>query len=305
MAAALPLVTATAPSSCIPLALNDTVSGSGASTPTLNSPAKSKPRKEPPQPCEEEMQGEAGSEAYPPPLTPTVDPIVAFPTTGQPVSDTMLKDMLLSLRASLQVGILTCINQHIAEIQERGDWVDHVENSLTKFTENYNTLVDSHTAQTEDITWIKAKLADLEERSRRNNLKIRGIPELVQSAQIPHFVRDLLLAVIPNFTSTDLTIDRIHQVPKPSFLPAEIPSNVILRIHFFQVKEQLLEAFHLPSQLPEKASGLRLLPDLSQYTLQQCKNLQTIMKALHNDNLPYKWKYLSKLEVTVPIKVPQ
>lgn len=38
------------------------------------------------------------------------DPITFFPTTGQPVSDSTLKDMLLSLRVSLQADMLSCIH---------------------------------------------------------------------------------------------------------------------------------------------------------------------------------------------------
>lgn len=120
---------------------------------------------------------------------------------------------------------------------------------------NYNTLVDADMARCEDITWFKEKLADLEDRSRQNNLKIHGIPESVQLSQLPHFVGDLISAVIPSLSSADLTIDRIHHVPKLSYLPAEIPRDVIMWIHFFQVKAQLLAAFCHPDFLPAAASS--------------------------------------------------
>lgn len=54
------------------------------------------------------------------------DPIGAFPTSGQPVSDTMLKDMLLSLRSFLHANMLSCIHQFKAEIQGLGDRVTRV-----------------------------------------------------------------------------------------------------------------------------------------------------------------------------------
>lgn len=238
------------------------------------------------------MQKEVGADSAAPAPRIHSDPIAAFPTSDQPVSDTVLKDMLLSLRAPLQADMVSCMAQHKVEIQELGERVDHVENTLSDFTEDYNTLVDAYSAQHEDISWIKAKLEYLKDRSRRNNLKIRGIPESIQSSQLCYFMRELLLAVLLNLTSADLKIDRSHSVPKPSFLPTEIPRDVI----FFQVKKQLLEAFRHPSQLPEKASTLCLLPDLSQYTLQQPKNLLTITKVLQNHNIPY--KYPAKLEIT-------
>lgn len=48
---------------------------------------------------------------------------------------------------------------------------------MGEFASHFNELVDVHSEHEEDVEWIKAKLADLEDRSRWNNLKIRGIPE--------------------------------------------------------------------------------------------------------------------------------
>lgn len=146
--------------------------------------------------------------------------------------------------------------------------------------------------------WIKIKLVDLEDRSRRNNLRISGIPESVQSSQLPHFVCNLFAAVILSLSTADHTIDRVHRVPKLSFLPEEVPRDVILQVHFFQVKEQLLAAFYRPYQLPEQVVKLQLLPDLSQFALQQHKNLISITKAFKNHNILYKWKYMVKLKIT-------
>lgn len=129
------------------------------------------------------------------------------------------------------------------------------------------------------------KLADLEDRSRRNNLKIRGIPKSISAQQLPNFACDLFQTVIPSLSPTDLTIDRIHRVPKPTFLPQEVPRDVLLRVHFFQIKEKILHAFRTADNLPDQAANLQVLPDLSQYTLQQRRNLATLTKALRNHKI--------------------
>lgn len=43
------------------------------------------------------------------PETDHSDLFASFSTPGQPVTDTVLKDMLLSLRSSLQADMLTCL----------------------------------------------------------------------------------------------------------------------------------------------------------------------------------------------------
>lgn len=40
----------------------------------------------------------------------------------------------------------------------------------------HNDVVNVDCSQEQEIVWMKAKIEDLEDRSRRNNVKIRGIP---------------------------------------------------------------------------------------------------------------------------------
>lgn len=108
--------------------------------------------------------------------------------------------------------------------------------------ESHNDMVDAHTAHFEDIAWLKSKVADLEDCSRHQNLKLRGIPESVQPSKLPHYVRDLFQATAPSLSPADLTMDRIHRIPKPPFLP-QVPRDVPLWMNYYQVKETILSAF--------------------------------------------------------------
>lgn len=53
-----------------------------------------------------------------------------------------------------------------------------------EYATTINDLVDAHDMVEKEHMWIKAKLADLEDGSRRNNVKIRGIPESIQSPEL-------------------------------------------------------------------------------------------------------------------------
>lgn len=116
----------------------------------------------------------------------------------------------------------------------------HLELSMGTCTDSFNNMADAHVAPADKIAWFKSKVVDQEDRSRRNNMKIRGILESLQPSQLPHYARDLFQVVVPSLTSADLTIDRIHKIPKPSFLPDEVPWNVHLWMHYFQAKETVL-----------------------------------------------------------------
>lgn len=54
------------------------------------------------------------------------------------------------------------------------------------------------------------------------------------------YAKDMFSFFLPEATPLHPTIDRIHRLPKPPYLPENIPCDDITRIHFFHIKEQLL-----------------------------------------------------------------
>lgn len=113
--------------------------------------------------------------------------------------------------------------------------MDRVESKIDEYASSDNVLVDAHTAQGEEISWLKDKVTDMEDRSRRNNLKIRGIPESVPLNQL-QYAQTLFSTLVPTLTPQDLIVDRIHRVPKPSFLPDKNQKDVLLRVHYYHMK---------------------------------------------------------------------
>lgn len=75
-----------------------------------------------------------------------------------------------------------------------------------------------------------AKIADLEDRSRQNNIKFKDIPELIKSAELTTYLQHLFLKLLPHLTTADLTKAGAQKVPKP-----DITKNVLMGI--FQCQE--------------------------------------------------------------------
>lgn len=77
-------------------------------------------------------------------------------------------------------------------------------------------------------------------RARRYNPKIREIPESVQQGDLREYTITLFKGILPELTDLDVTIDRIYRLPKPAYLPEQIPRDVILRLHFYHTKEEIM-----------------------------------------------------------------
>lgn len=54
---------------------------------------------------------------------------------------------------------------------------------------------------------------------------------------------------------------------------------------------------HKREQIPTQYQNLQFYADLSQYTLQKRKNLNTITKVLRNHKIIYRWGYPTKLSI--------
>lgn len=104
----------------------------------------------------------------------------------------------MSLCAILQVDITTSLRQVRVDIDDLGNRRNYVETKMEEFASSFNALVDSKSDKGDYIVWNKVKHADLEDRSRKNNLKIRGVSESVLNDQRPVFIQSLLRSVLPN-----------------------------------------------------------------------------------------------------------
>lgn len=101
----------------------------------------------------------------------------------------------------------------------------------------HHVLLDAHDHHQDEIQTNVLKLADLEDRSRRNNIKFRGIPESVSFNELKKYLQQLFATLLPNLSPHDLLIDRAHRIAKPNPLPAETPRAVLARINRFPHKE--------------------------------------------------------------------
>ncbi|CAH2299967.1 Hypothetical predicted protein [Pelobates cultripes] len=117
------------------------------------------------------------------------------------------------------------------DVQELCKRISHGESKMEDFASAYNDLA-THVEQIEQkLTATELKLTNLEDRARRNNLCLRGIPESILPENLQTYVRGLLHAYVPEIPADMLLIDRVHRLPRPRFLPETALRDVLMHIH--------------------------------------------------------------------------
>ncbi|CAH2330821.1 Hypothetical predicted protein, partial [Pelobates cultripes] len=73
-----------------------------------------------------------------------------------------------------------------------------------------------------------------------------------------------------------LLVDRAHRVPCPSHLPDTTPRDVLIRVHYYYVKEHILRASRNKAKPPEDYPTVHLFTDISAVTLRRRKEFAPV-----------------------------
>ncbi|KAI4898779.1 hypothetical protein NFI96_006419 [Prochilodus magdalenae] len=90
-------------------------------------------------------------------------------------------------------------------------------------------------------TVMQAKTTDLESRSRRNNIRIIGLPEEIEGQRPTTFFAELLSEVFGDAFPSPPEVDRAHRALSAKPRTGGKPRTVIIRLHHFQNKERIIQ----------------------------------------------------------------
>ncbi|CAH2249684.1 Hypothetical predicted protein [Pelobates cultripes] len=101
-------------------------------------------------------------------------------------------------------------------------------------------------------------------------------------------------AYAPDIPADMLLIDRIHRVAKPKNLPDSIPRDVLLRAHYFHIKELVLHSHRNREGTHADFPAVRIMADISA-TLRCMKDYTQTTTELRNHGIRYRWGFPTKL----------
>lgn len=107
-------------------------------------------------------------------------------------------------------------------------WDIGVKDTLTQLLTNQRALQD--------------KVTDLEGRSRRNNIRIYGIPEGAEGTSAATFIENFIKTELGDESGRGLGIERAHRALAPKPPPSAPPRSMVVRFLQFSIKENIINA---------------------------------------------------------------
>lgn len=174
-----------------------------------------------------------------------------------------------------------------------------VESSLQDMDNRITELEAKCDALSKSNVMLMSKTADLESRSRRQNLRILGVPEDTEGPQVTSFMSDFFaeLLGIENSETTPL-LDIAHRSLAAKPRSGAPPRPVIVKVHHFQVKQRILRLARERAPLIFRGHQVRIFPDFTVDVSKQRAAYTSIKQKLRAANVKYGLLFPARLQLT-------
>lgn len=171
-----------------------------------------------------------------------------------------------------------------------------LEEASTDYERRISHLEQLCSNLSQENTSLKSKVTDLEARSRRQNIKIAGLPENVEKGNPTQFVSGLLPSLLgeANFPR-GVKVDRAHRIGP---VVSNRPRVMIARIHHDAVKTEILRLARNQSPLSFDGGRISIFPDFPAEVSSQRKQFDGAREKLRAKGIKYGLLYPARLIFT-------
>ena len=149
---------------------------------------------------------------------------------------TLLNGSLEPIRSSVQ-SIEATLSTQASTIREmetgltdHSDRITQIECDVSGLQSNLESVIQENVA-------LKAKLEDLESRSKRQNLRVLGLPENTEGKDPRDFMAKMFHTLLGGSLSEPPEQDRAHRSLQPKPRAGDAPRPFIVRFHRYTEKE--------------------------------------------------------------------
>ena len=181
------------------------------------------------------------------------------------------------------------------EISSLGSRTDLLETKHDELALAYSDLSREHENVSNAFAHLQAQVEDLDNRNRRQNLRLRGFPESITDL-IPAVIR-LFKSLLPEREAAAFTCDRIHRALRPKPPDDKPPRDIILCLKDFLIKEEILRAARNTPRITLDDFTIQIFPDLSPASLDRRRGMKEVTTVLQSARIRYKWGFPFKLSI--------
>lgn len=145
---------------------------------------------------------------------------------------------------------------------------------------------------------VETRAEDQENRNRRNNLRVVGLPEGAEGRDPAAYTEKLLRDLLPQAPfSPYFAVERAHRMPSVKGPPGAPPRTFIFRLLNFRDRDLVLREARKLEELRYENVKIMLFPDYSMETQRQRRTFDHVKAQLRVKGLKYNMLFPAKLKV--------
>uniref|UniRef100_H2ZWD8 L1 transposable element RRM domain-containing protein n=1 Tax=Latimeria chalumnae TaxID=7897 RepID=H2ZWD8_LATCH len=195
-------------------------------------------------------------------------------------------------------GNLESLGQRVSAAEVK---IGRMEGMMSDHEERLNKVEEELVHQTRYAGELWDSIQDLENRSRRNNIRVLGVPEGMEGNRVSGLA--LLLSILrdclPLGADDSIVVERAHHTLGPRPPPDQRPRPIIARLLCFQDRERILRLAREAGELHWRGGKIMIFPNMSRELAAQRKLFTPARRCCMELGLRYALQYLAVLRVTV------
>ena len=193
-------------------------------------------------------------------------------------------------------GVLNAIQGIKNEISEFGGRLAEAEHRISDTEDNVDKLQKTVKTLESRVVTLSADLDDLENRSRRCNLRLVNLPEKAEWTDAANFLEKWLTDVFGASTfPSPVIIERAHRIGRLQAKPQQYPRILIMKFLNFRDRQRVIQAAREMGIVKFQEHKVMFFPDFSVAVRKQRKQFDDVKKRLQVLNIPYRFMYPAKL----------
>lgn len=144
---------------------------------------------------------------------------------------------------------------------------------------------------------LSTKIADMEDRSRRSNLRLVGLKEGAEGGDAVSFLETNIPKWLPSLAGCHISIERAHRIYSRTNL-SSAPRTLIFKLLNFKDRQKILNAARAVESLRHNENKISFFPDYSMETTKKRKAFSDVKKKLNSQGLQSFLRFPAILKVT-------
>lgn len=174
--------------------------------------------------------------------------------------------------------------------------LDEVEKRVEFLEGSEKELKANPPASKVELDQLWDKIEDMENRSRRNNIRIVGIPEGKEGQDMVKFLDGIIPPLIDR-SDRQLEIERAHRSPSQRPNSTDKPRPILARFLRSADRDFVLRAARNKGSLSWENNNIMVFPDFARSTQLKRERFKECKKILHTKKVSFALLYPAKLRI--------